>query len=136
MASLAKQIITAVPQPRVTLPAAAGTRLASPNPLRTQQRISKEKRRQVASEEPLPSFSLHPGGPSSAESHPFKSQLLSSVAVEHEHKPWLLLPGWEGYESLMEYSTVPSKGEMLVPSTKVFCKLQLDSCWVMEDTSR
>lgn len=111
MTNLAKEIVSALPKPQVTLPTTAGSRLSSPNPLRTQQRILKERRRQLATEDPIPSFSPHPLGPPSAESHFFKSQLLSSVAVEREHMPWVLLPGWEGYEDLMGYGTASQTGE-------------------------
>lgn len=111
LTSLAKQIVSAVPQSNITLPSATSPRIVSPTPQRTQQRLSKQRRHQLATEDPIPSYALHPSGPSSGESHPFKSQLLSSAAVEHEHRPWLLLPGWEGYGNLADYCTVPRTGE-------------------------
>lgn len=112
MASLAQQIASTAPRSNITLPSATAAKLNSPNPPRTQQRLSKQRRHQLATEDPIPSFSLHPSGPSSAESHPFKSQLLASVAVESEHRPWLLLPAWEGYGSLVDYCTVPCSGNV------------------------
>lgn len=90
-------------------------------PGRPQQRISKDQRRQVASEELLSSYATHPAGAPSSESHPFQSQLLSSVTVEHEHFPWMLLPGWEGYESLVDFCTVPRTG---LPSVTLWSGLE------------
>ena len=112
MTALTQQAIKAVPTPQIVLPTVPRpSQAAQPKP-RHQLRVPKDRRRQMATEEPLPVYT--PAGPSagtpSSQSHPFSSQLLSSAQVEREGVSWLLLQGWEGYDSLMHFGTVLQTG--------------------------
>lgn len=121
MTTLTHQAIRAVPTPQIVLPSALG---APPTPQpksRHQPRVPRERRRQLASEDPLPLYTPAPAGPPSSQSHPFASQLLSSVQVQREAVSWLLLPGWEGYDNLMHFGTLLQLGEGRIGITAVSC---------------
>ena len=113
MTALTQQAIKAVPNPHIVLPLAGGPFSASsPAKARPQLRIPKEVRRQLASEDPLPVHTSAPSGQVSSQTHPFSSQLLSSAQIEHEGVSWLLLPGWEGYDSLMQFGQTLNIGKL------------------------
>lgn len=112
MTTLTQQAIRAVPTPQIVLPTAPrAAQAAQPKP-RHQLRVPKERRRHMAIEEPLPVYTPAgpPAGSPSSQSHPFSSQLLSSALIEREGVSWLLLQGWEGYDSLMHFGTVLQTG--------------------------
>ena len=112
MTTLTQQAIRAVPTPQIVLPTAPrAAQAAQPKP-RHQLRVPKERRRQMATDEPLPVYTPAgpPAGTPSSQSHPFSSQLLSSAQIEREGVSWLLLQGWEGYDSLMHFGTVLQTG--------------------------
>lgn len=114
MTALTQQAVRAVPSPQIILPSASGASPAlSPAKPRPQLRIPRERRRQLASEDPLPLYLSVPSGPVSSQSHPFSSQLLSSSQVEREGVSWLLLPGWEEYDGLIQYGAALNTGELL-----------------------
>ena len=124
LTTLTQQAIRAVPTPQIVLPSALG---APPTPQpkpRHLPRVPKERRRQLASEDPLPMYNTTPAGSPSSQSHPFASQLLSSVQVQREAVSWLLLPGWEGYDSLMHFGTLLQQGEARFGVTAVSCDAQ------------
>lgn len=112
MITLTQQAIRAVPTPQIVLPSASRvSQAAQPKP-RHQLRVPKDRRRQMATEEPLPIYTPTepPSGPPSSQIHPFSSQLLSSAQIEREGVSWLLLQGWEGYDSLMHFGTALQTG--------------------------
>ena len=112
MTTLTQQAIRAVPTPQIVLPSAPrASQAAQPKP-RHQLRVPKDRRRQMAIEEPLPIYTPTgpPTGPPSSQIHPFSSQLLSSAQIEREGVCWLLLQGWEGYDSLMHFGFVLQTG--------------------------
>lgn len=113
MTTLTQQAIRAVPAPQIVLPSAPrASQAAQPKP-RHQLRVSKDRRRHMATEEPLPVYTPagSPAGPLSSQSHPFSSQLLASAQIEHEGISWLLLQGWEGYDSLMHFGNLLQTGD-------------------------
>ncbi len=112
MTALTQQAIRAVPNSQIVLPSASGASPASPPPkARSQLRVPKERRRQLASEDPLSLYVPVPSGTESSQSHPLGSQLLSPAQIEREGVSWLLLPGWEGFDSLMQYGMAVNTGE-------------------------
>ena len=131
MTTLTQQAIRAVPTPQIVLPTVPrASQAAQPKP-RHQLRVHKDRRRQMATEEPLPVYT--PAGPSpatsSSQSHPFSSQLLSSAEVEREGVSWLLLQGWEGYDSLMHHGTVLQTGSKQSLHKPSCCAL--DCLWLV-----
>ena len=111
MTTLTQQAIRAVPTPQIVLPSAhRASQAPQPKP-RHQLRVPKDRRRQMATEEPLPVYTRAPAGPPSSQSHPFSSQLLSSAQIEREGISWLLLQGWEGYDSLMRFGATLQTGD-------------------------
>lgn len=112
MTTLTQQAVKAVPIPQIVLPSAPRASQAPQAKPRHQQRVPKDRRRQLATEEPMPVYTLAPAGPPSSQTHPFTSQLLSSAQIEREGVSWLLLQGWEGYDSLMHFGRALQTGIM------------------------
>lgn len=110
MTTLTQQAVKAVPSPQIVLPSAPRASQAPQTKPRHQQRVPRDRRRQLATEEPLPVYSLAPAGAPSSQTHPFTSQLLSSAQIEREGVSWLLLQGWEGYDSLMHFGSALQTG--------------------------
>ena len=108
---LTQQAIKAVPSSQIILPTALGADPTSQPKPRHQSRVPRDRRRQLASEDPLSVYTLAPAGPPSSQTHPFTSQLLSSAQIEREAVSWLLLQGWEGYDSLMNFGAKLQSGE-------------------------
>lgn len=110
MTTLTQQAVRAVPTPQIVLPLAPRASQAAQAKPRHQQRVPRDRRRQLATEEPLPVYTPAPSGPPSSQSHPLSSQLLSSAQIEREGISWLLLQGWEGYDSLMHFGNALQTG--------------------------